>query len=104
MRATGCNSTSRVLSGMPSRSSSSRSKAAPQRAPVDHTEGGAELTQIVLAVFRLNGDFLAAADEIAAPAGLTAARWQVLGAVLDAPRTVPEIARLMGLSRQGVQR
>lgn len=89
---------------MPSRSSSKRSKTAPESAAIEHTEGGAVLTEVVLAVFRLNGDFLHAAEEIAGPTGLTAARWQVLAAVLDEPRTVPEIARRMGLSRQGVQR
>ncbi len=45
-----------------------------------------------------------AADKIAAPAGLTAARWRVLGAVLSEPRTVADIARNMGLARQSVQR
>jgi len=41
---------------------------------------------------------------MAAAGGLTAARWQVLGGVLDEPRTVAEIARRMGLTRQSVQR
>ncbi|HEY7047284.1 MAG TPA: MarR family transcriptional regulator, partial [Jatrophihabitantaceae bacterium] len=36
--------------------------------------------------------------------GLTAAWWQVLGAVLDGPRSVAGIAREMGLARQSVQR
>jgi DNA-binding MarR family transcriptional regulator len=67
-------------------------------------EANAALTELVLLVFRLNGDFLAAAETIAVPAGLTAARWQVLGAVLDEPRTVAGIARKMGLARQSVQR
>jgi DNA-binding MarR family transcriptional regulator len=35
---------------------------------------------------------------------LTAARWQVLGAVLPEPLPVSGIARAMGLTRQGVQR
>ena len=35
---------------------------------------------------------------------LTAARWQVLGGVLDEARPVAEIARRMGLTRQSVQR
>ena len=65
---------------------------------------GDVLTNLVLAVFRLNGDFLQAAAEIAAPAGLTAARWQVLGAIIEGPLPVAEIARRMGLARQGVQR
>ncbi|WP_416565752.1 MarR family winged helix-turn-helix transcriptional regulator [Nocardia testacea] len=54
--------------------------------------------------FRLNGQFLAIADNLAGPAGLTAAWWQVLGAVLHEPLPVAGIARAMGVTRQGVQR
>jgi len=72
--------------------------------PSGRTPAGDALTEIVLATFALNGRFLAAADELARPAGLTAARWQVLGAVLREPRTVSGIARVMGLARQSVQR
>lgn len=54
--------------------------------------------------FRLNGQFLAIAEELAAPAGLTAAWWQVLGAVLREPLPVAGIARAMGVTRQSVQR
>ncbi|MGY0502046.1 MarR family winged helix-turn-helix transcriptional regulator [Nocardia sp. FBN12] len=54
--------------------------------------------------FRLNGQFLSIAEELAAPAGLTAARWQVLGAVLTEPLPVAGIARAMGITRQSVQR
>ncbi|MEU8900706.1 MarR family winged helix-turn-helix transcriptional regulator [Nocardia sp. NPDC048505] len=54
--------------------------------------------------FRLNGQFLAIAEELAAPAGLTAAWWQVLGAVLREPLPVSGIARAMGITRQSVQR
>ncbi len=62
------------------------------------------LSGTALAVFRLNGQFLALADELARPAGLTATRWQVLGAVLPAPLSVAGIARTMGITRQSVQR
>src|SRR2546430_11035522 len=41
---------------------------------------------------------------MAKPAGLTAAWWQVLGAVLPGPLPVAGIAREMGLARQSVQR
>lgn len=68
------------------------------------TEAAKLLTEIVLQVFRLEAGFIAAAEQIAAPAGLTAARWKVLGAVLSEPRTVAEIGRVMGLARQSVQR
>ncbi len=41
---------------------------------------------------------------MARPAGLTAAWWQVLGAVLNDPLPVAGIARAMGITRQSVQR
>ncbi|MEU9266284.1 MarR family transcriptional regulator [Streptomyces sp. NPDC048251] len=62
------------------------------------------LSRSALGVFRLNGQFLAVAEELAGPAGLTAARWQVLGAVLGDPLPVSGIARAMGITRQSVQR
>jgi DNA-binding MarR family transcriptional regulator len=64
------------------------------------------LTQLALAVFRANGALLARGDVLVERAGLTSARWQVLGALALAGRklTVPEIARSMGLTRQGIQK
>ena len=70
----------------------------------EKTEAARLLTEIVLLTFRLEGGFLAAADRISAPVGLTAARWKVLGAVLHDRRSVSEIGRVMGLARQSVQR
>ena len=62
------------------------------------------LSRSALAVFRLNGQFLSVADGLAGPAGLTAAWWQVLGAVLPEPLPVAGVARAMGITRQSVQR
>ncbi|MFF7843067.1 MarR family winged helix-turn-helix transcriptional regulator [Streptomyces ossamyceticus] len=62
------------------------------------------LSRTALGVFRLNGRFLSVADELARPAGLTAAWWQVLGAVLPEPLPVSGVARAMGITRQSVQR
>lgn len=62
------------------------------------------LSGAALTVFRLNGQFLSVAEELARPAGLTAAQWQVLGAVLNEPLPVAGIARVMGITRQSVQR
>ncbi|MFF7300356.1 MarR family transcriptional regulator [Streptomyces sp. NPDC008265] len=62
------------------------------------------LSRTALGVFRLNGQFLSLSDELARPAGLTAAWWQVLGAVLREPLPVAGIARTMGITRQSVQR
>jgi DNA-binding MarR family transcriptional regulator len=61
-------------------------------------------TRLVLLVFRLNGLLLDAGDRLAAPAGQTSARWQVMGVIDHGPLTVSQIARAMGLRRQSVQR
>ncbi|MFE2291899.1 MarR family winged helix-turn-helix transcriptional regulator [Streptomyces sp. NPDC059452] len=61
-------------------------------------------SRAALTVFRLNGQFLGVADELARPGGLTAAWWQVLGAVLPEPLPVAGVARSMGITRQSVQR
>ncbi|CAL9483792.1 MarR family winged helix-turn-helix transcriptional regulator [Streptomyces sp. enrichment culture] len=75
----------------------------------DGGDGGRRARQELLArtavgVFRLNGQFLSVSEELARPAGLTAAWWQVLGAVLREPLPVAGIARAMGITRQSVQR
>ncbi|WP_237320133.1 MarR family winged helix-turn-helix transcriptional regulator [Streptomyces sp. JJ36] len=57
-----------------------------------------------MTTFRLNAQFLSVAETLARPAGLTAAWWQVLGAVLRTPLPVSGIARTMGITRQSVQR
>lgn len=74
--------------------------------PGRRTAAGDALTQLVLPVFELNGEFLAAAETMTRPVGLTPAWWQVLGATLDEPLPVAEIARRvgLGLARQSVQR
>lgn len=68
------------------------------------TRSGEALRQLILEVFRLNGALLRHGAALTAPAGQTQARWQVIGAVAETPRTVPRIARRMGMSRQSVQR
>jgi DNA-binding MarR family transcriptional regulator len=65
---------------------------------------GDVLSELVLRIFRLHGRLLDAGDRLTAGSGLTAARWQVLGAVLHGPLTVSAVARAMGLARQSVQR
>src|SRR5215831_12004560 len=65
---------------------------------------GEAATRVILSTFRANGLLLATGDVVAGAEGLTAARWQVLGAIAlaDRPLTVPQIARRMGLTRQSV--
>ena len=58
----------------------------------------------MLEVFRLNGALLRHGARLTAPVGQTQARWQVIGAVEERKRTVPQIARRMGMTRQSVQR
>ena len=71
---------------------------------MSRTESGDVLTDVVMRTFRLYGAFLDAAEVMTKPVGLTAAWWQVLGAVLREPLSVSGIAREMGLARQSVQR
>ena len=72
--------------------------------PPAQAEAGALLTDVILTTFRLNGRLMEVAQEFAVEGEITAAWWQVLGGVLDEPRTVAEIGRRMGMTRQGVQR
>lgn len=68
------------------------------------SENQDRFSRTAIGVFRLNGQFLSVAEELAKPSGLTAAWWQVLGAVLGEPLPVSGIARSMGITRQSVQR
>lgn len=72
--------------------------------PEPASAAGEALTDLIITSFRLHGRLMEAAQTMAAEGGLTAAWWQVLGGVLDEPRTVSEIGRRMGMTRQGVQR
>ena len=71
-----------------------------------HTASGRALTALVLELFRLNNQLLAAGDRLVADIGLTSARWRVLGtiAAADRPQPVAWLARDMGGNRQNVQR
>lgn len=64
------------------------------------------LTDIMLAVFRVNGRLLEKGDQLVEPLSLTSARWQVLGAVslADKPLSAPQVAEAMGITRQGAQK
>jgi DNA-binding MarR family transcriptional regulator len=64
------------------------------------------MTELVLEIFRLNGEMIAMGDALVADIGLTSARWQVMGAIALAqtPLPIAQIARNMGLTRQAVQR
>lgn len=61
------------------------------------------LTQLILSIFRVNGCLLESGNQLVEPLGLTSARWQILGAIgtTGAPVTCPQIAKIMGITRQG---
>lgn len=64
------------------------------------------LTDVILTMFRANNTALAWGDRVVAPLGITSARWQILGAIMqaDRPQPVAWLARDLGASRQNVQR
>ena len=67
---------------------------------------GEALSNLMLDLFRLNSLVQTAGDRLVTPLGLTAARWQILGAIIAAerPQPVAWLARNMGANRQNVQR
>ncbi len=73
---------------------------------MNESQKGLVFTEIVLEVFKLGGLFINEGDQMGMEYGVTSARWKILGAIFLAgePQTVPQIARRMGLTRQGVQR
>jgi DNA-binding MarR family transcriptional regulator len=67
------------------------------------TAKGRAFRDILAEVFRLRAVLVASSERIAEGAGLTSARWQILGAVEGSPATVAHIARTLGVTRQAVQ-
>jgi DNA-binding MarR family transcriptional regulator len=76
----------------------------PAAEPAPRTPAGDAFSGLVIRVFRLSGTLADEGDALARPAGQTTARWQVLAAIEDEPRSVADIARALGLARQSVQR
>ena len=64
------------------------------------------LLDLVPPIFPLNGLLIAEGDALTEKLGLTHARWKVIGAIAlsNAGLTVPGVARVLGQSRQAVQR
>ncbi len=71
---------------------------------MQQTDEAKALSALILETFRLNSSLSAAEDRLTVDLGLTSARLQVLRAIDDRPRSVAQIARLIGLTRQAVQR
>jgi DNA-binding MarR family transcriptional regulator len=61
------------------------------------------LTEVILKIFRLNGALIENGNQLVKPLGLTSARWQILGAIAtnNNPTSCPQIAKMMGITRQG---
>ena len=70
------------------------------------TPVGARLTRLILELFALNNRLLATGDRLVSSLGLTSARWQVLGCIIESPRPQPVawLARDMSANRQNIQR
>jgi DNA-binding MarR family transcriptional regulator len=65
----------------------------------------AELMPLIIAdIYQLAGELRGRGEALAGAVGQTQARWQVLSAASAEPKTVPQIARRLGVTRQGVQR
>ena len=83
---------------------SNRQHAVKPSVPPRRTPAGDALSELIVPAIRLRALFTKAGEAIAKPAGQSLARWLVLDVVADAPATVAQIARKMGLARQSVQR
>lgn len=68
------------------------------------TPEGEAFAKLAFAVLRLSGYLTAAGDALTKPLGQSSARWQVLAAASHEALSVAQIARVLGMSRQGVQR
>lgn len=69
-----------------------------------HTPEADRLTDIILGVFRLYGLFEEHGARLARPYCQSTARWRVIAAAARQEGSVSQIARSVGLTRQGVQR
>jgi DNA-binding MarR family transcriptional regulator len=67
------------------------------------TPKGKIFQDILTELFRLRAEMLDSAEHLAAAAGLTSARWQILAAIEATPAPVAQVARRLGLTRQAVQ-
>lgn len=59
---------------------------------------------LVARVFQAAGEMRRSGEVIAAQVGQTQARWQLMSVVSEGRWTVPDVARDLGVTRQGVQR
>lgn len=68
------------------------------------TPRGEELSHLIWDILQAAARLTEAGNRLSAPFGLTAARWQVMGVIVEQPATVADVARRLSQTRQGVQR
>jgi len=73
---------------------------------VKPTKLGKLFSQVNVAIFRLSGALGREGDRLSKPLGMTHARWKLLASVVHShpAKTVSQIARITGQSRQAIQR
>lgn len=73
---------------------------------MQYTKKGRLFTDTVLEIFKVSGHLALEGDRLTKDFGLSSARWKVLGALqmTDHLLTVAQVARVMGLTRQAIQR
>jgi DNA-binding MarR family transcriptional regulator len=62
------------------------------------------LSHLVWDILQAANRLIEAGNRLSAPFGLTAARWQVMGVIVQQPAAVADVARRLSQTRQGVQR
>jgi DNA-binding MarR family transcriptional regulator len=70
----------------------------------DTSKAARQVPIVVADIYELAGRLREHGEAIAATVGQTQARWQVMSAASARPQTVPQIARVLGVTRQNVQR
>ena len=66
--------------------------------------GVEQMPELAADIFEAAGTLRRQGEMIAAQEGQSQARWQVLHVIGPRPKTVPQIARRLGITRQAVQR
>ena len=85
------------------RKSSARQDTKVKPSNISHSRTGAVFAELLFETFRLYSRINATGDILSEGTGLTSARWRVLGSVLPMAKSVAQVARERGLTRQSVQ-
>ena len=67
------------------------------------TPRGRQFSELAAEMFRTTTLMLQGAEAVAATAGLTSTKWQILSLISSAPAPVAHVARAIGRTRQSVQ-